>query len=650
MSELATSSSHFSTPPITQVHFVGDYVLLRTIGKGACATVSLARHVPTATEVVIKTIKRKGSSELPQEAHCLESLNHPNITSLFEVIVTQDKFYLVMEYVRGGDLREHLETSGPLTEREARAAFRELVSALQYCHHRGIAHRDLKPANILLDANRSIKLADFGFGKETKGHKLSTFCGTIYYMAPELLKSQDYDGCKADVWSLGVTLYKMLTGKVPFQGDNIVRQRQKILAGKFEEPNFVSRRGKNLLNRLLTLDPKKRPTMEEVMEDRWLNVGQEDEPLRPYSEPPQEDLDPHVTAVMLGLGFRQDQIQQSLTNRRFDRVMGTYRILKMTQPKMPGRTIRVRPYPSLEARSILSSQEVGQSVDKKIEQPSCSLGCPGSKVTTPPPNLVETISTSAPADPPAMRTATPSPVLKRGPGGSPTMGNNSRSNSSVSSGGAAGGAAHERGLHTGQAEEEREDLDCPGSNATTPPPSLEAIAAAPPINSTEFRTATPSPVLKRGPVGSPTIRNRSHRSTISRGRARGGAAQESGLDTGQAEEETEDTDCPGSNATTPPPSLEAIAATPPINSTEFRTATPSPVLSTIIRGGAKGGAAHESGLHTGQADGGSPVSPSGHSQGRPGWLRRALRVILKCTCCGAPPKKKGFRRTKVQPT
>uniref|UniRef100_G1QCH3 non-specific serine/threonine protein kinase n=1 Tax=Myotis lucifugus TaxID=59463 RepID=G1QCH3_MYOLU len=550
---------------------VGDYVLLRTIGKGAWATVSLARHVPTATEVVIKTIDRKGSSELPQEAHCLESLNHPNITSLFEVIVTQDKFYLVMEYVRGGDLREHLETSGPLTEREARAAFRELVSALQYCHHRGIAHRDLKPANILLDANRSIKLADFGFGKEAKGQKLSTFCGTIYYMAPELLKRQDYDGCKADVWSLGVTLYKMLTGKA-FRGDNIVRQRQKILAGKFEEPNFVSRRGKNLLNRLLTLDPQKRPTMEEVMEDRWLNVGQEDEPLRPYSEPPQEDLDPHVTAVMLGLGFKQDQIQQSLTNRRFDRVMGTYRILKMTQPKMPGRTIRVRPYPSLEARSILSSQEV----------------------------------------------ATPSPVLKRGPGGSPTMGNNSRSNSSVSSGGAAGGAAHERGLHTGQAEEEREDLDCPGSNATTPPPSLEAIAAAPPITSTEFRTATPSPVLKRGPVGSPTIRNRSHRSTISRGRARGGAAQESGLDTGQAEEETEDTDCPGSNATTPPPSLEAIAATPPINSTEFRTATPSPVLSTISRGGAKGGAAPESGLHTGQADGGSPVSPSGHSQGRPG--------------------------------
>nr|KAF6336895.1 hypothetical protein mMyoMyo1_012099 [Myotis myotis] len=187
-SDCATSSSHFSTPPVNQVRFVGDYVLQRTISKGAGATVSLAWHVPTATEVVIKAIIQKGCPEFPQEAHCLQSLNHPNITTLFEVTATQDKFYLVMEHMRGGDLREHLETYGRLTEREARSAFRQLVSALQYCHHRGIAHRDLKPANILLDANMTIKLADFGFGKEAKGQKLSTFCGTIYYMAPEIFK------------------------------------------------------------------------------------------------------------------------------------------------------------------------------------------------------------------------------------------------------------------------------------------------------------------------------------------------------------------------------------------------------------------------------------------------------------------------------
>ncbi|XP_059559920.1 serine/threonine-protein kinase MARK1-like isoform X2 [Myotis daubentonii] len=292
---------------IQKVHFVGDYVLWSTIGKGAWATVSLARHVPTATEVVIKAISRKGCPGFPQEAHCLQSLNHPNIMTLFEVTATQDKFYLVMEHVRGGDLLEHLETYGHLTEQEARTAFWQLVSALQCCHHRGIAHRDLKPANILLDANMTIKLADFGFGKEAKGQKLSTFCGTIYYMAPKILKNQDYDSCKVEVWSLGATLYKMVMGKVPFRGANFVRQREKILEGKFEVPHFLSRQGKSFLNRLLTVDPNQRPTMEEVMEDPWLNMGQEEEPLGPYSEPPRGDLDPPRHSNDAGPGLQAGQ-------------------------------------------------------------------------------------------------------------------------------------------------------------------------------------------------------------------------------------------------------------------------------------------------------------------------------------------------------
>ncbi|ELK33878.1 Serine/threonine-protein kinase MARK2 [Myotis davidii] len=308
-----------------------------------------------------------------------------------------------MEHVRGGDLREHLQTYGRMTEREARAAFRQLVSALHYCHHKGIAHRDLKPANILFDTNNFIKLADFGFAKEMKGQNLSTFCGTMYYLAPEIFK-QDYDGCKADVWSLGVTLYKMVMGKVPFRGKNFVRQREKILAGKFKVPHFLGRQGQSFLNKLLTVDPNQRPTMEEVMEDPWLNMGQEEEPLRPYIEPPQEDLDPHVTEMMLDLGFKKDKIKQSVKQRTFNKVMGTYRILRVTQTKMPGRTIRVRP--SLEARSIFSSQEVGESFHGKIEQPSNPLDCPGTKVTNPPPNLEETISNTRPADPIEFRTAT----------------------------------------------------------------------------------------------------------------------------------------------------------------------------------------------------------------------------------------------------
>ncbi|ELK31026.1 Serine/threonine-protein kinase MARK2 [Myotis davidii] len=175
--------------------------------------------------------------------------------------------------------------------------------------------------------------------------------------------------------------------------------------------------------------------MEEVMEDAWLNMGQEEEPLRPYIELPQEDLDLRITTMMLDLGFKQEEIQHSVKQRTFDKVMGTYRILRVTQTKMLGRTI----------------PEVGESFDGKTEQPSNPLDCPGSKMTIPPPNLVETISTTPPADPPEFKTATPSPILKLGPGGFPTMGNSSHRSTFIRVG-APGGAVHESGLHTGQAD------------------------------------------------------------------------------------------------------------------------------------------------------------------------------------------------------
>ncbi|KAK1333040.1 hypothetical protein QTO34_006573 [Cnephaeus nilssonii] len=190
-----------------------------------------------------------------------------------------------MEHVREGDLREHLESHGPLSERQARAAFRQVVSALQYCHRRGIAHRDLKPDNILLDEDGTVKLADFGFGRRVSDDsKLSTFCGTFYYMAPEVLRQEPYDGRKADVWSLGVTLYRTVTGTVPFQGQSLAKIKRQVLAGQFEAPPRMSREGKQLLRWLLTVDPSQRPTLDEVMQHPWLNRGQEE--LRPYSEPP----------------------------------------------------------------------------------------------------------------------------------------------------------------------------------------------------------------------------------------------------------------------------------------------------------------------------------------------------------------------------
>ncbi|XP_028002142.2 serine/threonine-protein kinase MARK2-like [Eptesicus fuscus] len=318
---------------------IGDYLLLDTIGKGWFAEVWLARHLLTRAQVVVKAIRRQGISRYFQEVHCFKKLNHPNITKLFEVIATKDKFFLVMEHVSGGDLLEYLENYGQMNEGEARTVFRQVVSAVQYCHQRGIVHRDLKPDNILVDSDMTVKLADFGFSREVSNDKQSTFCGTICYSAPEILQRHTYDGRKTDVWSLGVVLYRMLTGVVPFEGDNFVNVKRQIISGHYHLPHFMSREVKKLLRKLLTVNPSRRPTLEDVMKDPWLNKGQE-ETLRPYSELPWGDLDPQVTEMMQSLGFKQDDIQESVAQRKFDRVMSTYLILRMMKTKMPGRTIR----------------------------------------------------------------------------------------------------------------------------------------------------------------------------------------------------------------------------------------------------------------------------------------------------------------------
>ncbi|KAI4813328.1 hypothetical protein KUCAC02_024660 [Chaenocephalus aceratus] len=199
---------------------VGNYRLLKTIGKGNFAKVKLARHVLTGRELF-------------REVRIMKLLNHPNIVKLFEVIETEKTLYLVMEYASGGEVFDYLVAHGRMKEKEARAKFRQIVSAVQYCHQRRIVHRDLKAENLLLDADMNIKIADFGFSNEfTVGSKLDTFCGSPPYAAPELFQGKKYDGPEVDVWSLGVILYTLVSGSLPFDGQNLKELRERVPAGK----------------------------------------------------------------------------------------------------------------------------------------------------------------------------------------------------------------------------------------------------------------------------------------------------------------------------------------------------------------------------------------------------------------------------------
>lgn len=218
---------------------IGKYKLLKTIGKGNFAKVKLAKHVPTGKEVAIKIIDKTqlnpGSlQKLFREVRIMKMLDHPNIVKLFQVIETEKTLYLVMEYASGGEVFDYLVLHGRMKEKEARAKFRQIVSAVQYCHQKRIIHRDLKAENLLLDSEMNIKIADFGFSNEfTPGSKLDTFCGSPPYAAPELFQGKKYDGPEVDVWSLGVILYTLVSGSLPFDGTTLRELRERVLRGKY---------------------------------------------------------------------------------------------------------------------------------------------------------------------------------------------------------------------------------------------------------------------------------------------------------------------------------------------------------------------------------------------------------------------------------
>lgn len=323
---------------------IGKYKLLKTIGKGNFAKVKLAKHVPTGKEVAIKIIDKTqlnpGSlQKLFREVRIMKMLDHPNIVKLFQVIETEKTLYLVMEYASGGEVFDYLVLHGRMKEKEARAKFRQIVSAVQYCHQKRIIHRDLKAENLLLDGEMNIKIADFGFSNEfTPGAKLDTFCGSPPYAAPELFQGKKYDGPEVDVWSLGVILYTLVSGSLPFDGSTLRELRERVLRGKYRIPFYMSTDCEHLLKKFLVLNPAKRASLESIMRDKWMNMGYEDDELRPYVEPQQDFKDHKRIEALVCLGYNRQEIEYSLAEAKYDDVFATYLLLgrKSTDPESDG--------------------------------------------------------------------------------------------------------------------------------------------------------------------------------------------------------------------------------------------------------------------------------------------------------------------------
>ncbi|NWR54150.1 NUAK2 kinase, partial [Bucorvus abyssinicus] len=229
--------------------------------------------------VAIKSIRKdkiKDEQDLVhirREIEIMSSLNHPHIIAVHEVFENSSKIVIVMEYASKGDLYDYISERQRLTEQEARHFFRQVVSAVYYCHKNGIVHRDLKLENILLDTNGNIKIADFGLSNVYQQDKLlQTYCGSPLYASPEIINGRPYKGPEVDSWSLGVLLYILVHGTMPFDGHDYKTLVKQITSGDYREPTKLSD-ACGLIRWMLMVNPERRATIEDIATHWWVNWG-----------------------------------------------------------------------------------------------------------------------------------------------------------------------------------------------------------------------------------------------------------------------------------------------------------------------------------------------------------------------------------------
>jgi serine/threonine protein kinase len=262
---------------------VGKYLLGRTIGEGTYGKVKSGKNLQTGETVAIKVLlkddlKKNGMMDgVNREISFLRKISHPNIVNLTDVLASSSKLYLVMELVNGGDVFEVLARTGRFEEPTARRYFRQLVTGLEYCHAQGIAHRDLKPENLLLSADGTLKISDFGlsvpYRNDGGSFMLDTTCGTVNYMAPEVIQKAGYNGASADIWSCGVILFVFLAGALPFDDERFTELSAKIIAADYDVPVWFSADARDLIARILQPDPKHRASLADIVAHPWFTEG-----------------------------------------------------------------------------------------------------------------------------------------------------------------------------------------------------------------------------------------------------------------------------------------------------------------------------------------------------------------------------------------
>ncbi|KAF5361969.1 hypothetical protein D9756_002478 [Leucocoprinus leucothites] len=403
-------------PKFQDPKMIGRWKLGRTIGRGCSGRVRIARHSKTGQYAAIKIISKSSltasrvslnrlAEEVEREKLAVEReivvmklVDHPNIMHLYDVWETSSHLYLVLEYIQGGELFEHLCKHGPLSITETLKYFHQIIGAVDYFHRFNVAHRDLKPENILLDHSSNIKIADFGMAAwqiNASGTTdlMKTSCGSPHYAAPEIIRGDPYVGSAADIWSCGVILYAMLTAQLPFDDDSLPELLDKVTAGKFTVPSFVDPLAQNLIKRMLVVNARKRITMAEIFVHPFFKLYTADAPHSTVPElsriayplKSKSYIDPDIFANLrtLWYGSSDEDLIRSLLNEEKNWQKGIYHLLvnyrarqtaedELSEGEMERRRARKSKRIAEKKAKIAPEIILHQHASRNLITPSCS--------------------------------------------------------------------------------------------------------------------------------------------------------------------------------------------------------------------------------------------------------------------------------------